>query len=55
LKVADQFCALAGGGCKAPLTGAQIAEAGKKVSGSTSSALTDSLGKRWTPSGPTPR
>jgi hypothetical protein len=44
-KVSDQFCAMAGGSCKAPLTSAQITEAGKKVDARTSSALTDSLGK----------
>jgi hypothetical protein len=44
-KVSDQFCAMAGGSCKAPLTSAQITEAGKKVDTRTSSALTDSLGK----------
>jgi hypothetical protein len=41
----DQFCALLGGSCKAPLTGSQITDAGKKVDASTSSALSDSLGK----------
>jgi len=44
-KVSDQFCAMIGGGCKAPLTSAQIAQAGQKVDAQTSSALTDSLGK----------
>ena len=44
-KVSDQFCATVGGGCTAPLTSAQITEAGKKVDASTSSALTDSLTK----------
>jgi Bacterial-like globin len=44
-KVSDQFCATVGGGCAAPLTSAQITEAGKKVDASTSSALTDSLTK----------
>jgi hypothetical protein len=42
-KMTDQFCALAGGSCKAPLSGAQIAEAGKKVDAGTSRALNDSL------------
>jgi hemoglobin len=41
----DQFCALLGGSCKAPLTESQISDAGKKVNASTSSALSDSLGK----------
>jgi hemoglobin len=44
-KVSDQFCAMIGGGCTAPLTNAQITEAGKKVDTSTSSGLTDSLSK----------
>ena len=44
-KVSDQFCATIGGSCAAPLTSAQIAEAGKKVDAPTSSALTDSLTK----------
>ena len=44
-KVSDQFCAVAGGGCQAPLTGSQITDAGKKVDATTSSALTDSLSK----------
>jgi len=44
-KVSDQFCALIGGGCKAPLTNAQITEAAKKVDAPTSSGLTDSLSK----------
>jgi hemoglobin len=44
-KVSDQLCAMSGGSCKAPLTGAQITEAGKKVDAGTSSALTDSLRK----------
>ena len=30
-KTSDQFCALAGGGCPAPLSSGQITEAGKKV------------------------
>jgi hemoglobin len=44
-KMSDQLCALSGGGCKAPLTGSQIAEAGKKVDAGTSRALNDSLSK----------
>jgi Bacterial-like globin len=44
-KVSDQFCATIGGSCTAPLTSAQITEAGKKVDAPTSSALTDSLTK----------
>ncbi len=44
-KVSDQFCATLGGSCTAPLTGAQITDAAKKVDAPTSSALTDSLTK----------
>ena len=44
-KLSDQFCAATGGGCAAPLTGAQITEAAKKVDAPTSSGLTDSLKK----------
>lgn len=44
-KVSDQFCATLGGGCTAPLTGAQVTEAAKKVDAPTSSALTDNLMK----------
>jgi len=42
-KMTDQFCALAGGSCKAPLTSAQIADAGAKVDAGTKSALNDSF------------
>jgi hemoglobin len=44
-KLSDQLCAISGGKCSAPLSNAQIAEAGKKVSPSTSSALTDSFSR----------
>jgi hypothetical protein len=44
-KMGDQFCALMGGSCKAPLTESQITDAGKKVNASTASALGDSLSK----------
>ena len=44
-KVSDQFCAVMGGGCTAPLTNAQITEAAKKVDAPTSSGLNDSLTK----------
>jgi hemoglobin len=44
-KMSDQFCALLGGSCKAPLTESQITDAGKKVNAGTSSALNDSLSK----------
>jgi len=44
-KMSDQFCALMGGSCKAPLTESQITDAGKKVDAKTSSALSDSLSK----------
>ena len=44
-KLSDQLCAMSGGKCSAPLSNAQIAEAGKKVTPSTSSALTDSFSR----------
>ena len=44
-KTSDQFCALAGGGCPAPLSSSQITDAGKKVNPQTSSALNDSFSK----------
>ena len=44
-KLSDQLCAMAGGSCSAPLSSAQIADAGKKVGPSTSSALTDNFGR----------
>ena len=44
-KLTDQLCAMAGGGCKAPLTSSQIADAGKKVDASTRGALNESLSK----------
>jgi truncated hemoglobin YjbI len=44
-KLSDQLCAMSGGKCSAPLSNAQIAEAGKKVNPSTSSALTDSFSR----------
>jgi hypothetical protein len=44
-KLSDQLCAMIGGGCKAPLTGNQIADAGKNVDAKTSSALTDNFTK----------
>jgi hypothetical protein len=44
-KVSDQFCSAMGGGCKAPLTSAQVTDAAKKVDAPTSSGLNDSLMK----------
>jgi hemoglobin len=44
-KMSDQLCALAGGGCRAPLTGSQITDAAKKVNAGTSSALLDNFNK----------
>jgi truncated hemoglobin YjbI len=44
-KLSDQLCAMSGGKCSAPLSNAQIAEAGKKVSPATSSALNDSFSR----------
>ena len=44
-KVSDQFCAAMGGGCKAPLSSAQVTEAAKKVDAPTSTGLSDSLVK----------
>ena len=54
-KVSDQFCALIGGGCKAPLTNAQITEAAKKVDAPTSNGLTDSFSKALDTIKATPR
>lgn len=47
-KMSDQLCALAGGGCQAPLTGSQITDAAKKVDAGTSSALLDNFNKALT-------
>ena len=44
-KMSDQLCAMSGGGCNAPLTSAQIADAGKKVNATQSSALSESFSK----------
>jgi hypothetical protein len=42
-KVADQLCATLGGGCAAPYTDAQLAAAGKKLTPTQKSAVSDNL------------
>ena len=42
-KLADQMCAMLGGGCKAPLTDQQITAGAKKFDGSQTKALGDHL------------
>jgi hypothetical protein len=44
-KLTDQICSMTGGDCKAPLTGAQIADASKRVNPSTSQALSENFSK----------
>jgi hypothetical protein len=41
--MSNQLCAVTGGGCRAPLTDAQIAQAAGRVDAPTSRALTDSF------------
>ena len=42
-KLADQMCAMLGGGCKAPLTDQQIAAGASKLDGTQTKALGDHL------------
>lgn len=42
-KVSDQLCAILGGGCKAPLTDAQLASAADKLSPAQKSALSENF------------
>lgn len=42
-KVSDQLCAILGGGCKAPLTDAQLSSAASKLSPKQSKALSDNF------------
>jgi hypothetical protein len=44
-RLSDQLCAMSGGKCSAPVSSAQISDASKKVSSSTSSALNDSFSR----------
>ena len=43
-KLADQMCSMLGGGCKAPLTNAQIAAGSSKLDSSQTKALSEHLG-----------
>jgi hypothetical protein len=42
-KVSDQLCAILGGGCKAPLTDAQLSSAASKLSPEQTKALSDNF------------
>jgi hypothetical protein len=42
-KVSDQLCSMLGGGCKAPMTDAQIASGASKISPAQSQAISDNF------------